>query len=226
MSIGGLPIEMWIKIALHLDYYDLINLCQVPEFTWMAYDTYIWWRKLNQDLTRSHRVDRITFERTRRLPIGRYLELMATVEGQVFYGSEHSLPITDCLIQAIYQGNESLIRYFLRFPRILPLGFNVGLYETTRHDHVDLIGEFIGQPDVDLNFGLLGAAAGGHEKWVNYFIASGATCLHWAVEEATRWGHTNLVIYFQYKMSLLMCCFCGTFDLVRTQECLCSCQQA
>lgn len=207
MSLSELPPEILLQIVLNLDADDLINLSQVTGLTKFFQDSYIWLTKLNYDLTRNQRpnIKRDEFDRTTLSPDERYLELSALSGLQVTRGSEKYMSVKYCFNEAIEQNKASLARYFLQFGGIPLYSIRRGLYQATKLGNDELIELLLPEPGADIEMGLLGAAAGGHHKWVDYFIDQGARNYLPAIEEATRWHQYAIVVHLRFKLKVIAC---------------------
>jgi hypothetical protein len=210
MPLIQLPPEIWYQIFLHLDYPDLLRLQGIPKFLPMISDPVLWCNKLNHEVL--IHVDLAFFKASPLPPWERYIQLMTLIGFRVLPGSERYAPLEWCLLKAVTHQNIFLVIYFLSFPQILPMGLNQALFEATKQNQGSLITLLMSRRDMDLNWGLAGAAAGGHMHWVNYFIACRALDFNCAIRVAQHYGQTKMSRYLEYKKAIYICSFCQSRD--------------
>jgi hypothetical protein len=119
---------------------------------------------------------------------------MTCLTSRVFKGSEKYMSPGTCLIIAIEQNH--LIDYFIRLtitPSDILWVRRYGIYTAAKHGHVGVIETLQSRFNADINWGLIGAAAGGHKTLIDYCMSHGATNYRQAIEYARHYGHLNLV---------------------------------
>jgi hypothetical protein len=200
MSFTHLPTEIMLRIMLNLDHSDLANCRRITGLSQFCqeHDSYFWYTKLTHDL-RAHAInpiDRKIFNRTELSSNQRYVQLMTFLTSRVFKGSEKYVSPGTCLITAIERNQDQLIDYFIHCvstPSDILWVRRYGIYTAAKHGHVGVMKTLRSQFNADINWGLIGAAAGGHKTLIDYCMSHGATNYRQAIEYARHYGHSNLV---------------------------------
>lgn len=108
----------------------------------------------------------------------------------------------DALLIAAKAGHRDLVDLFIskgahgRNSELLRAAARNNTNAIVRRDLIDF---FIEKGAVNWDYGLGGAARGGHRDLVDFFISKGANYWHGAIQDAARGGHLDLVDFFIEK---------------------------